>query len=158
MAAMLNEASCQPKTLTFILKTQTYKFSYGPDTKKESNCFIFFFFKLDGTLGGHGCGTLHIEGLQATNWFFFTLIFFLCVCVLSACVSKHHMCTCPQRSDDLMGYPGTAVTGCEPACACWKPNVNPLKKRGATSRFLFISLAPPARLTPCFRGDFTALQ
>ena len=42
LAAVLNEASCQPKRLIFILKTQTYKFSYGPDSKKEKQLFHFF--------------------------------------------------------------------------------------------------------------------
>lgn len=94
---MLNRASCQPKRLIFILKTQTYKVSYGPGTKKEKQLFLFFFFKLDGTLGGNGYGTLHIEGLQATNWFFFTLIFFFCVCVFCLRVCSCTTCVLVPR-------------------------------------------------------------
>lgn len=77
-------------------------------------------------------GTLTLQlSVHQVDWVVFLIVIFrflefcfMCISVLPACMSMHHVrAWCPQRSDEAIGSPGTGVTdGCELPRGYREPN------------------------------------
>ena len=62
---------------------------------------------------------------------FIHLLVYVCVCVLSTCMSVHHVCAwCLKKPEDDVRTHGTGVTdSCEPPDVCWELNPGPLEEK-----------------------------